>query len=149
MDEDGPSFESKRPSFKTQVQTISQTFTTRKGLLGDYDYAFLFRPNLPFMRKPLFKSPFFGLQDRMPVVLGLLLGLQHALAMLAGIIAPPLIFSGVGGANLTAEHQQYLVSASLIISGVLSAIQIARIKIFKTPYVPGRRRSKVMSQTHC
>lgn len=29
-------------------------------------------------------APFFGIHDRMPVVLALLLGLQHALAMLAG-----------------------------------------------------------------
>lgn len=131
MDEDGPSLASKR-SFKDHARSVRQTFTTRKGLLGDYDYAFLFRPNLPFMRKPLFKAPFFGLQDRLPVLLGLLLGLQHALAMLAGIIAPPLIFSGAGFANLEPKQQQYLVSASLIISGILSAVQIARIRIPKT-----------------
>jgi NCS2 family nucleobase:cation symporter-2 len=53
-------------------------------LVGDYDYAFLFRPHLPFMKKSRRPSPFFGLHDKIPVVLALLLGLQHALAMLAG-----------------------------------------------------------------
>lgn len=47
--------------------------------------AFLFKPNLPFMKKSTEKPPFFGLQDRMPVVLGMLLGFQHALAMLVGL----------------------------------------------------------------
>jgi NCS2 family nucleobase:cation symporter-2 len=79
------------------------------------------------------RSPFFGLNDHMPVFLGLLLGLQHALAMLAGIITPPLILSGSGGANLSAEHQQYLVSTALIVSGILSSIQITRFHIYKTP----------------
>lgn len=39
--------------------------------------AFLFTPNIPFMSKPKRRAPFFGLQDRMPVVLALLLGFQH------------------------------------------------------------------------
>jgi NCS2 family nucleobase:cation symporter-2 len=78
------------------------------------------------------KSPFFGLNDRMPVFLGLLLGLQHALAMLAGIITPPLILSGAGGVNLPVEQQQYLVSTALIVSGILSSIQITRFHIYKT-----------------
>lgn len=60
--------------------------TNRDGLIGTYDYGFLFRPNIPFMKKERRAAPFFGLNDRMPVFLALLLGFQHALAMLAGII---------------------------------------------------------------
>lgn len=52
--------------------------------MGDYDYGFLFTPNLPFMKNARKSAPFFGLNDRIPVLLALLLGLQHALAMLAG-----------------------------------------------------------------
>jgi len=36
------------------------------------------------MKKPRQSAPFFGLNDRMPVLLALILGFQHALAMLAG-----------------------------------------------------------------
>lgn len=54
------------------------------GLLGDYDYAHLFTPRLPFTKQARKSAPFFGLNDRVPVVLALILGLQHALAMLAG-----------------------------------------------------------------
>lgn len=122
-----------RRTLRGRLRAIRRAFTTRRGLLGDYDYGYLFRPNLPFITKGISKSPFFGLNDRMPVVLGLLLGFQHSLAMLAGIITPPLIISGPAGANLNQEQQQYLVSASLIISGILSSIQMTRFHIFKTP----------------
>lgn len=56
----------------------------REGLLGDYDYGYLFIPRLPFTKRARKSAPFFGLDDRVPVVLALILGLQHALAMLAG-----------------------------------------------------------------
>jgi xanthine/uracil permease len=118
-----------------RVRGVKKAFLTKDGLLGDYDYAFLFRPNLPFLKKPRRPAPFFGLHDKMPVVLALLLGFQHALAMLAGIITPPIILSGPGGANLDPGYQQYLVSASLIVCGILSCIQITRFHILKTPYV--------------
>lgn len=124
-----------RRSFGSRLAGVKQTFTTRRGLLGDYDYGFLFRPNLPFMKKTERASPFFGLNDRMPVVLALLLGIQHALAMLAGIITPPIILAGSGGLNFTADQTQYLVSTAMIVSGILSMIQITRFHLYKTPYV--------------
>lgn len=105
--------------------------------MGDYDYAFLFKPNLPFFKKTRRAAPFFGLNDTMPVVLALLLGFQHALSMLAGIITPPIILGGQGGANLPQEMQQYLVSTSLIVCGILSSIQITRFHIYGTPYYIG------------
>ncbi len=128
----------RKPTFAGAVNKLKKTFLTREGLIGNYDYAFLFTPNLPFMKKSDQIQPFFGLNDRMPVALALILGFQHALAMLAGIITPPIIMSGAGGVNLPAEWTQYLVSTALIASGILSAIQITRIHIYKTPYVtPG------------
>ena len=71
----------------------------------------------------------------MPVLLAFLLGFQHALAMLAGIITPPIILSGA--ANLGPDVQRYLVSTSLIVCGILSSIQITRFHIWKTPYYVG------------
>ncbi|KAG5929893.1 hypothetical protein E4U42_004085 [Claviceps africana] len=122
---------------KRRLGSVIRSFTTREGLLGDYDYAFLFRPNLPFTARRTYSSPFFGINDKMPVVLAMLLGLQHALAMLAGVITPPLILSGTGGANLEPSQQQYLVSTALIVSGLLSCIQIKRLRIPKTSYFIG------------
>lgn len=110
---------------------------SRQGLVGDYDYVFLFKPNLPFMKRSRKAAPFFGLHDRLPILLALLLGFQHALAMLAGIITPPIIIAGQGGANLGEDTAQYLVSTSLIVCGILSSIQITRVRLFGSPYYLG------------
>jgi NCS2 family nucleobase:cation symporter-2 len=130
----GPDHTQKR-SFGQKAGRFVKAFTTKNGLIGTYDYAFLFRPNLPFMKKERRAAPFFALNDRMPVFLALLLGFQHALAMLAGVITPPIILSSA--ANLTQDQQRYLVSTSLVVSGILSSIQITRFHIWKTPYYIG------------
>ncbi|KAF1948844.1 purine permease [Byssothecium circinans] len=122
-------------SFGDKARRVVKAFTTKDGLIGNYDYGFLFRPNLPFMKKSLRAAPFFGLHDRMPVFLALLLGFQHALSMLAGVITPPIILANA--AHLTPNTQQYLVSTSLIVCGILSSIQITRFHIYKTPYYIG------------
>ena len=110
-------------------------FTTRAGLIGDYDYAFLFKPKIPFATKGTNQTAFFGLNSNMPIVLGFLLGLQHSLAMLAGIVTPPIIIAGTAG--FSAADTQYLVSASLIASAILSFIQISRFHIWRTKYYVG------------
>lgn len=128
----GPDLHPKK-NFAHYTKVLKRTFTTKEGLIGSYDYAFLFKPNLPFMGAQNVTPPFFGLNDKMPVFLALLLGLQHALAMLAGVITPALILSGEGGAHLPQDMQQYLVSTSLIVCGILTSIQITRFHIYKTP----------------
>lgn len=87
------------------------------------------------MKKERRAAPFFGLHDKMPVMLALLLGFQHALSMLAGVITPPIILANA--AHLSPNVQQYLVSTSLIVCGILSSIQITRFHIYKTPYYIG------------
>ncbi|KAI5783878.1 permease family-domain-containing protein [Peziza echinospora] len=128
--------ETPKRTIKDRAAGLVKAFTTKSGLIGDYDYAFLFRPNIPFMKKDRRVSPFFGLNERMPLLLGLLLGFQHALAMLAGVVSPPIILAGSSGANFSPDVQRYLVSTSLIVCGILSAVQITRFHIWKTPYVP-------------
>jgi len=114
------------------------------------------------MKKSKQRAPFFGLQDRMPVVLALLLGFQHALAMLAGIskstspiisrlnakwspVTPPIIIAS--SANFSASTTQYLVSTSLIVCGILSAVQVTRFHIYKTPYYIGTGLISVVVRT--
>ena len=100
------------------------------------------------MKKRDRRAPFYGLDTPIPILLSFLLGsgplfiridfsFQHALAMLAGIVTPPLILGGSGGANLDADTQQYLISASLIVCGILSSVQITRFHFYKTPYYLG------------
>lgn len=119
---------------KDDFKRLFKKCTTKDGILGDYDYAYLFTPTLPYMTKKK-TQPFFGLNDDIPIFLGLLLGLQHALSMLAGLCTPPILISNF--AHLDTIQTQYLVSASLITSGILSAIQITRFKIPFTPYYVG------------
>ena len=118
----------------TRLRSLKKSLTTREGLLGSYDYALLFTPSIPFLGRPVTTPPFFGLDDKMPWLLAILLGFQHTLAMLAGVITPAIILSGAGGLNLDPRVQQYLVSTSLIVCGILSAVQITRFRILKTPY---------------
>ncbi|KAJ9653957.1 hypothetical protein H2198_006945 [Neophaeococcomyces mojaviensis] len=140
-DQIGPDMGEPRRPFMDRAKEMPRrairALTTKDGLVGDYDYAFLFKPNLPFMAKSRRAAPFFGLNDKMPVLLALLLGFQHALAMLAGVITPPIILGGQGGANLGAGTTQYLVSTSLIVCGLLSSIQITRFHIKGTRYFVG------------
>ncbi|KAF2501563.1 purine permease [Lophium mytilinum] len=123
-----------KKNFGYYTRILKRTFFTREGLLGNYDYAYLFMPNIPFMGRKSVTPPFFSLNDRMPVFLALILGLQHALAMLAGVVTPSLILGGPAGVNLAPDQQQYLVSTALIVCGILSSIQITRFHIMKTPY---------------
>src|ERR1700760_4854037 len=117
--------------FKYRFQRVKKSLTTKEGLIGDYDYGYLFKPNLPFITKEITAPPFFGLYDYMPWLLAVLLGFQHALAMLAGVVTPPLILSSASGVNLDADVQQYLVSTALIVCGILSSVQITRFRILK------------------
>ena len=133
-DQIGPST-TPRKSFADRGRGIVKAFTTKDGLIGSYDYAFLFTPNIPFMKRQRRAAPFFGLNEKMPVLLAFLLGFQHALSMLAGIITPPIILSS--SANLDPELQSYLVSTSLIVCGILSSIQITRFHIWRSPYYVG------------
>lgn len=117
------------------LKRLANKWTTKEGLLGDYDYKYLFLPELPFTKRPLKTQPFFGLNSDMPIVLGFILGFQHALAMLAGVVTPPIMIAST--ANLSTEIQEYLVSSSLIVSGLLSMVQITRFHIYGTKYYIG------------
>jgi uric acid-xanthine permease len=88
----------------------------RHGWFGDYDYAWLCMPTLPFStgskRKVSSGPPFYALDTDLPLFLAMTTGLQHALAMLAGLITPPIIFAS--SLNLDASMSSYMISASLI-----------------------------------
>jgi xanthine/uracil permease len=117
------------------------------------DYASLFIPNVPFLVKKR-ELPFYGVNDKLPYMLMTILGLQQcvtrvpgyairvltcpsALAMVGGLITPPLLLAGPAGANLGSEAQQYLVSASLIWCALGTTVQISRFRLFRTKYYLG------------
>ncbi|KAF9197525.1 hypothetical protein BGZ49_001992 [Haplosporangium sp. Z 27] len=119
-------------------QTVQDSLGTRSGWFGDYDYGFLCRPTLPgfsVARVP----PFFGLKDRLPFILAIIMGFQHALAMIAGVVTPAIIMSGSGnrGLNFPPAMRTQMISTSLIASGLLSLVQITRFRLAKSRYFLG------------
>ncbi|ESK95626.1 purine permease [Moniliophthora roreri MCA 2997] len=124
---------SENHSFQARARRVKKKLTTRDGWLGDYDYHWLCMPSLPFRRKIGALPPFYGLDEELPVALAITSGLQHALAMLAGLITPPIIFASA--LNLDSKTSAYMISASLIGCGILSLVQMSRIKLFGGYYL--------------
>ncbi|KAH9850707.1 xanthine/uracil permease [Lenzites betulinus] len=118
---------------------IQQKVTTRHGWIGDYDYAWLCMPTMPWRfgrartKQTRTGPPFYALDSELPIVLAAASGLQHALAMLAGLITPPIIFANA--LSLDAETSAYMISASLIGCGILSLVQMSRAKLFGGYYL--------------
>jgi len=84
------------------TKKIQRKITTKHGWIGDYDYSWLCIPTIPFLSKDRRRPPpFYGVDDELPLLLAIIAGFQHCLAMLAGLITPPII---VGNAlNLDAS----------------------------------------------
>lgn len=118
---------------------LKQKLTTKAGIIGDYDFKSLFLPRIPCIpsKSATSRGIFFGLKDDLPILVACLVGLTHALASAGGIISVPRILSGagLGHLNLPTETQSFLVSTALIVSGLMSIIQIIRIKIVKGYYI--------------
>lgn len=96
------------------------------------DFAYLCMPQFPWAcgsgsRKRTRSAPFYALDSQLPIFLTLICGLQHALAMLAGLITPPIIFAGQLG--FSPAQQTQMVAVSLIASGFLSMVQMTRFPI--------------------
>ena len=67
------------------------------------------------------KELIYGLNDRPPLKDSLFAALQHLLAIFVAIITPPLIIAGALKFDL--ETTSYLVSMSLMVSGIATFIQ--------------------------
>lgn len=73
--------------------------------------------------------------------MALLMGLQHAFAMVGGLITPPLVVTkfAICGFPFCAGLEQYAISAALITSGIASAIQVSKLPIPLTKGLFGRQ----------
>ncbi|WVW84414.1 hypothetical protein I302_106448 [Kwoniella bestiolae CBS 10118] len=124
-------------SRRSKFKAVMKSLVTKDGWLGDYDYGALMIPNIPFVTKKKRELPFYAVDQKLPHLLLFILGLQHALAMVGGLVTPPLLLAGPAGANLGTEAQLYLVSACLIWCAFGTAIQISRFRIPKSGYYFG------------
>ena len=66
----------------------------------------------------------YGLEDRPPLKDALFAALQHLLAIFVAICTPPLIIAGALGLDI--ETTAYLVSMSLMVSGIATFVQCRR-----------------------
>ncbi|OAD66524.1 hypothetical protein PHYBLDRAFT_178416 [Phycomyces blakesleeanus NRRL 1555(-)] len=94
-------------------------------MLGNYEYGFLCMPYIPFFFKAKRRlPPFFGINAPLPILLSIVLGFQHALAMVSGVVTPSIILGGGGFLNLDMEYRQYMISSALIVSAICTTVQI-------------------------
>ncbi|RJE21820.1 purine permease [Aspergillus sclerotialis] len=136
------------PHAETRWQYLRRYFTTWDGWIGNYDYAYLITPNIWPLNKRYrdFEAPFYGLNDEVPILLTIILGLQHALTMIGSIVSPPLAIAS-GAFYLGAEQTQYLVSAAFITTGIATALQVTRVHLRKTPFYIGTGLLSVVGPT--
>lgn len=119
---------------------------TYDALFGDVDYAHLFTPDLPCIKGKRIKGPvFFPLEAKLPIVLASILGFQHALSMMGGLVSVGLLLGSY--ANLDARDTTYLVSASLLGAGILTFFQVSRIRIPFTRLYIGTGMVSVLGQS--
>ena len=81
------------------------------------------------------------LDEPIPIALALVMGLQHSFAMIGGLITPPLVVIkfAVCGFPFCPELEQYVISASLIASGISSLIQVYQFSIPFSERLFGRK----------
>lgn len=83
-----------------------------------------------------YETPFYGVNDEVPILLAIILGLQQALCMLGSVVSPILAVAS-GAFYLDTATTEYLVSASFITTGIATAMQVTRLRIAKTPFFIG------------
>ncbi|KAI9732899.1 MAG: hypothetical protein M1834_003839 [Cirrosporium novae-zelandiae] len=132
-----------------QQAIIPTTTTTSTSFENATDYIYLLAPNIwPLHKKYTNHTPpFYGLNDPTPILLTLLLGLQHALTMIGSVVSPPLALAGGGGFNLSPATTSYLVSAAFVTTGLATAVQVTRVHIFGTPFFIGTGLLSVVAPT--
>lgn len=84
--------------------------------------------------------------EPIPILLAAIMGLQHAFAMVGGLITPPLVVFKftVCGFPFCPPLQQYGISAALITSGICSIINILKVPIPGTKFFLGSGVLSVM-----
>jgi len=112
------------------------------------DYLYLITPNIWPLNKKYkdFTAPFYGLHDQVPILLTLLLGLQHALTMIGSIVSPPLAIAG-GAFNFDPAMTEYLVSTAFITTGIATALQVTRVHLAKSQFYIGTGLLSVVGPT--
>jgi len=109
-------------------------------IFGDYDYKILFTPRLPWSKEARKLPPFFGRDEPLALFPSIIMGLQHALSMMSGIVVVPYViakFSMDGFPWKNEALYQYIISAALISCGIMTFFQVMQFRIPFTKLVIG------------
>lgn len=109
---------------------------SKTGLVGDYDWKWLCMPQVSCGKSELLPPPFLAKDDRLPLLVSLIMGLQHCLAMLGGIVTVPALIAGDACFPWQSDEKlcaskEYMISASLFASGILTIVQVVRFRLVK------------------
>lgn len=124
------------------------------GVIGlkRYDYGYLCTPSIPCLGNGEGVAPpmFLGKDEKLPLMLSMIMGLQHSLAMVAGVatsggllIAGDACFPWQSDSQMC-DAKEYLVSAAWITSGLLTIVQVFRARILGTNLYLGTGLISVM-----
>jgi NCS2 family nucleobase:cation symporter-2 len=105
--------------------------------IGDYKYGLFCKPRFnPWSKKKEDQvgMPFFSRDAKLPYIVALLMGFQHSLAVIGGAIVPGTL---IGSLDPSGEAGNYIVSYSLIMSGICTWIQVLHTPIPRTKYFLG------------
>ena len=126
---------------------------TKEGLFGTGTYNYkeiCCKFGLPFCMKDVPPPVYFAKEEKLPLFFSLFLGLQHCLAMLVGIatsggrlIANDTCFPWQKDSEMC-ENMPWMISVAWITSGILTAVQVFRVKIKGTRYFLGTGLISVM-----
>ncbi|KAH3666581.1 hypothetical protein OGAPHI_003437 [Ogataea philodendri] len=132
---------------KKLLSSFWKQVSTREGWIGEYNYAHLFTPDIwPFNKNfENYQPPYFGINDKIPILLTIILGLQHCLTLIISLVSVPLIMGSA--LNFDLKQTQHLVTCTLITAGIASFAQITRFHIYKTPYYVGTGLLSVVGPT--
>jgi len=112
-------------------------------LIGDttrYNYGDLCKPQLPCAKQESKKGvPFYAHDEPLPFFLAAIMGLQHAFAMVGGLITVPFVVFRFSVDFGNTELQQYAISAALIACGICTLINISKIPLPFTEKIFGRQ----------
>ena len=75
--------------------------------------------------------------DDLPILVALIMGLQHAFAMVGGLIVPPYVVMRFSVSFADTDLQQYAIACSLILSGIFTILNCIQFNIPGTKYVFG------------
>ncbi|KAG9906850.1 hypothetical protein KCU81_g9960, partial [Aureobasidium melanogenum] len=112
-------------NFRQNYRRLASYVSSKEGWLGDYDYLYLITPNIsPVNRKSRnYAMPFYGLNNKVPIFLTLILGFQYALTMFGSIGRAKVKSTGVMKAGFYRSFEKTDVIILFVVANQMVADQ--------------------------